>query len=159
VKEVLHGLRRLLFRAPSALYHCQFGWLLGHRFLLLTRRGRKTERVRQTVLESPALRSGYWGERGRLSLGFAGRLVQEIQASPALQIRVGRECYIPAQHFLSSDQAATFYAEWEHQHPIEARILPKILGIPNDGSESAHQDLSAAIWLVSFRPRVMLANS
>jgi hypothetical protein len=46
-----HGLSRLMVRAPVWLYRARLGGLLGHRFLLLTRSGRRTGRPRQTVLE------------------------------------------------------------------------------------------------------------
>ena len=65
------GILRLVFRLPTYLYRYRFGWLLGHRFLLLTHRGRKTGRVHQTVLEVIAYDSATresivlsgWGER------------------------------------------------------------------------------------------------
>jgi hypothetical protein len=40
-----------LLRAPVALYGVRGGWLLGHRFLLLAHRGRRSGRVHRTVLE------------------------------------------------------------------------------------------------------------
>jgi hypothetical protein len=46
-----HGLLRLGFKLPIALYRARLGWLLGHRFLLLTHRGRKSGKIHQTVLE------------------------------------------------------------------------------------------------------------
>lgn len=39
-----------LYRLPILLYRVNLGWLLGHRGLLLTHRGRKTGLLRQTVL-------------------------------------------------------------------------------------------------------------
>ena len=45
------GIVRVAFRLPVYLYRANLGWLLGHRGLLLTHRGRKSGRVYQTVLE------------------------------------------------------------------------------------------------------------
>jgi hypothetical protein len=39
------------FFAPVSLYRLHLGWLLGHRFLLLTHTGRRSGLRRQTVLE------------------------------------------------------------------------------------------------------------
>ncbi len=39
------------FTVPILLYRARLGWLLGHRFLLLTHRGWKTGKIRRTVLE------------------------------------------------------------------------------------------------------------
>jgi hypothetical protein len=45
------GLVRIAVRLPILLYWLGLGWLLGHRFLLLTHRGRVSGQVRHTVLE------------------------------------------------------------------------------------------------------------
>jgi hypothetical protein len=64
------GVLRLAFRLPIYLYRLDLGWLLGHRFLLLVHRGRKTSLLHQTVLEvvlyDPTIRESVvasaWGE-------------------------------------------------------------------------------------------------
>ena len=54
------GALRLAFRLPIYLYRLGLGQLLGHRFMLLTHRGRRSGRVYQTALEvvryDPSLR-------------------------------------------------------------------------------------------------------
>jgi hypothetical protein len=45
------GALRVAFRLPIHLYRHDLGWLMGHRVLLLTHRGRKSGRVRRTPLE------------------------------------------------------------------------------------------------------------
>jgi hypothetical protein len=45
------GALKLAFRLPIYLYRLHLGWLLGHRFLLLVHRGRKTGLLHQTMLE------------------------------------------------------------------------------------------------------------
>lgn len=45
------GLVKRLLRLPALLYERDLGWLLGHRFLLLTHRGRTSGRTYRTVLE------------------------------------------------------------------------------------------------------------
>ena len=65
------GALRLAFRPPIYLYRLGLGQLLGHRFMLLTHRGRRSGRVYQTALEvvryDPSLRetvvASGWGER------------------------------------------------------------------------------------------------
>ena len=146
------GIVRLLLRLPIFLYRRHLGWLLGHRFLLLTHRGRKSGRIRRTVLEvvrfDPATRESIvvsaWGMR-------ADRY-RNIQAAPALKIQTGTECYVPVQRILSADEAYACLSAFERDHPIEAWILPHLLGIPYDGSDSAKRALVAAVRLVGFRP-------
>jgi hypothetical protein len=50
-KPVPKGFTQLLMRAPLLLYSMGLGWVLGGRFLKLRHRGRKSARVRETVLE------------------------------------------------------------------------------------------------------------
>jgi hypothetical protein len=45
------GWLRALLRVPTLLYRVHTGWLLGHRFLLLTYVGRKSRARHRTVLE------------------------------------------------------------------------------------------------------------
>jgi hypothetical protein len=64
------GIVRLALWLPAYLYSANLGWLLGHRFLLLTHRGRRSRRARRTVLEvlhyDPVTRESLvvsaWGE-------------------------------------------------------------------------------------------------
>ena len=65
------GASRLAFRLPIYLYRLDLGRLLGHRFLLLVHRGRKSGLLRETVLEvllhDPATNESVvlsaWGEK------------------------------------------------------------------------------------------------
>jgi len=43
------GASRLAFRLPIYLYRLNLGWLLGHRFLMLVHRGRRSGLLRETV--------------------------------------------------------------------------------------------------------------
>ena len=113
------GIVLRLYRLPVLLYRLDLGWLLGHRGLLLTHRGRKTGLLRQTVLEvivyDPAARksvvlSGY-GERADW--------YRNITTEPALEVQTGRERYVPAQRFLAPEETLAAIAEYERRHPLE----------------------------------------
>ena len=54
---------RWLFRLPVYLYRCHCGGLLGHRFLLLIHRGRRTGRRYETVLEVMEYRAARRGAK------------------------------------------------------------------------------------------------
>jgi len=59
------GLLRLLLRAPILLYRARAGWLLGHRFVYVAHRGRRTGARREVVVEvvcylPAAPRSPWW---------------------------------------------------------------------------------------------------
>ncbi len=89
------GILRLAFRMPVNLYRLGLGRMLGHRFLFLIHRGRKSDLLREMVLEviryDPTTRetvvlSG-WGERSDW--------YRNIEASPALEVRTGRDRNVP----------------------------------------------------------------
>lgn len=147
------GLVRLLFRLPVHLYRRRMGFILGHRFLLLTHQGRKTGQPRQTVLEvlryDPTTRESVVIS----ALGERADWYRNIQARPALLIQAGRQRYVPQQHLLSTDEAYEFFTSWERQHPLEARLAALVLGWDYDGSPASRRALAESLRLVAFRPR------
>ncbi|MGZ6320715.1 MAG: nitroreductase family deazaflavin-dependent oxidoreductase, partial [Ktedonobacterales bacterium] len=89
------GLLKWGFNLPIALYRARLGWLLGHRFLLLTHRGRKTGMIRHTVLEvvhfDPATRESTvlsaYGERADW--------YHNLLVHPAVEVQTGWSLYVP----------------------------------------------------------------
>lgn len=121
------GLLRLAFRLPVFMYRCRLGWLLGHRFLRLTHRGRRTGAMHETVLEvlhyDPAMRE---------SIVFSGRgaradWYRNIEAHPALAVRTGRQCYVPEHRVLDHAEVAAVSARFAREHPRETRLIAPIL--------------------------------
>jgi len=92
---------RLAVRLPICLYRLNLGWLLGHRFLLLVHRGRKSGLLRETVLEvilyEPAIRESVvvsaWGEKADW--------YRNVVATPTLEVWTGGQRYVPEQRFLA----------------------------------------------------------
>lgn len=147
------GIVLRLYRLPILLYWFNLGWLLGHRGLLLTHRGRKTGLLRQTVLEvityDPAAResvvlSGY-GERADW--------YRNITAAPALEVQTRRERYVPAQRFLAPEENLAAITEYERRHPLAARVFARVFDYPLGGSEAARRDFAESVRLVAFRPQ------
>jgi deazaflavin-dependent oxidoreductase (nitroreductase family) len=147
------GILRLVFRLPVHLYRANLGWLLGHRGLLLMHRGRKSGRVYQTVLEviryDPAtcesvVVSG-WGERSDW--------YRNIKASPALEVRTGRERYAPKRQFLAPGENQAIISEYARRHPLTSRFLAKAFGYPLRGTDAARREFAESLRLVAFRPR------
>jgi deazaflavin-dependent oxidoreductase (nitroreductase family) len=146
------GALRLAFRLPIYLYRFDLGWLLGHRFLLLVHRGRKSSLLHQTMLEvvlyDPSIRESVvlsaWGEDADW--------YRNLQKGPAIEIRTGRESYEPLQRFLSPEEANAPMASYERRHPWAARILGRLLGYPLGGPEAARRAFAESVRLVAFRP-------
>ncbi|HLZ72607.1 MAG TPA: nitroreductase family deazaflavin-dependent oxidoreductase [Dehalococcoidia bacterium] len=93
---------RWALRLPSTHYRLQLGWLLGHRFLLLTHRGRRTGRAHQTVLEFVCHKRRT--DEYIVAAGWGGRVgrYRNLLANPALAIRIGRRHFTPVQRFLTT---------------------------------------------------------
>ena len=135
------------------LYRANLGWLLGHRGLLLTHRGRKSGRVYQTVLEviryDPATRESVvpsgWGERSDW--------YRNIKASPALEVQTGGERYAPEQRFLAPDENQAIIFEYARRHPFASRFLGMAFGYPLRGTDAARREFAESLRLVAFRPR------
>jgi deazaflavin-dependent oxidoreductase (nitroreductase family) len=85
LKSIPSGALRLAFRLPIYLYRLNLGWLLGHRFLQLVHRGRRSGLLRETVLEvlhyDPATGESVvlsaWGEKADW--------YRNVEATPALE--------------------------------------------------------------------------
>src|SRR5215207_5074947 len=147
------GALRLAFRLPIYLYRLGLGQLLGHRFMLLTHRGRRSGRVYQTALGvvryDPSLRetvvASGWGERSDW--------YRNLKAHPALEIRTGRERYAPEQRFLTPEEVYQEIVDYERRHPWAVRIVPSLLGFRLDGSDAARRAFANSVRMVAFRPR------
>jgi deazaflavin-dependent oxidoreductase (nitroreductase family) len=146
------GLLRHAFRLPIYLYRLDLGWLLAHRFLLLTHKGRKSGRVYQTVLEViryDPFRQETVAVSGR---GEKSDWFRNISASPALEIRTGRERYAPKQRFLTPEEVYKEIVDYERRHPWAVRIVPPLLGFKLDGSDAARRSFADSLRMVAFRP-------
>jgi deazaflavin-dependent oxidoreductase (nitroreductase family) len=142
-----------LFRAPVWLYRLRLGWLLGHRALLLTHRGRKSGRRYQTVLEvvhyDPVTRESVvvsgWGKRADW--------YQNIRASPAIEVRTGRSRYVPSYRELTPEESYQVVGEYVRRRPRLLRPIVRWLGFSIDGTEDARRAHAGRLLLLGFRPR------
>ncbi len=146
-------LLRLFFKTPIVLYRLRMGWLLGSRFLLLTHKGRRTGRTRQTVLEvvgydraiPEAVVIAAWGVRAQW--------VRNLEARPAIGVQIGRACWTAPEHrILDPKRAAEVIAAYRHEHPLAARAIGKLLGWPLDATSPAYEQFVQTLCAVAFRP-------
>jgi deazaflavin-dependent oxidoreductase (nitroreductase family) len=145
------GFARLAFQLPIQLYHLGLGWVLGHRFLLLTHRGRVSGRIRQTVLEvvryDPARRE-YTVVAG---FGAQADWYRNLLAHPAIEVQSGRDRFHPTQRFLTPTEGSGVLAWYEQYHPRALRGLVRIMRYPYDGSTESRLALATALPMVAFR--------
>jgi deazaflavin-dependent oxidoreductase (nitroreductase family) len=140
-------------RLPIYLYRLELGWLFGHRFLMLTHRGRKTGLLRQTVVEVIHYDPGTQESIVLSALGARADWYRNVQAGPPLEVQTGRHRYVPEYRVLSTDQAHEVWTAFERSHPWEARIANHLFGWTYDQTEAGRKELAGAILLVAFRPR------
>ena len=130
----LHG----AFKLPTLLYHAHLGWVVGHRFLMLTHRGRRTGWVHETVLEVL-----HYDPVTQESVVFSGR---------------GRRAdwyrNITAHPVLTGEEATRFISQWAREHRWEARLVAPVLRrLGWSGAEAAtHHGFPRDAVLVAFRP-------
>jgi deazaflavin-dependent oxidoreductase (nitroreductase family) len=149
-------------RVPVYLYRWRFGWLFGHRFLLLTHTGRRTGLRRQTVLEVVEYRKQ--GPEVVVANGF-GRdsdWLLNIEAGPGEEVTIGAQHFAASHRFLGEDEAARVIEGYEHRNrfiaPIVRRGFSWLLGWKYRGGESDRRRLVRQLPLLAFRPRAAQAQ-
>jgi deazaflavin-dependent oxidoreductase (nitroreductase family) len=151
----LSPLVRKALHAPVALYHLGAGPLFGHRFLLLTHRGRTSGRTYETMLEVVEWRP----QRGEAvvlaGLGRRAQWLRNVQAGGAVEVRIARRrIHQPATRILDRDEAAAALAGYERRNriaaPIVRRVLSRLAGFDYDGSDAARRRLVDTLPLVGF---------
>lgn len=140
-----------IFKLPVLLYQLRLGWLLGKRFMQLTHVGRRSGKVRKTILAvlrfDEATRAVY-----TVSAWKGSDWYYNIQSTPALQIEIGSVCYIPKQRTLSAEEIATMLIEYRKRHPVFARIICRIPGWNADSTYDEFLELSCTLRGVVFEP-------
>jgi deazaflavin-dependent oxidoreductase (nitroreductase family) len=151
------GAVKWLLKVPVALYAANLGWLLGHRFLLLAHRGRRTGRVYRTPLEVLA-----WDEAAREAVVMSGfgrtsAWYRNVLAGDPVELRIARLRFAPRARELDTEEAARVFAAYERRNriaaPLMRAILSRLAGFRYDGSEAARRRLVQALPLVAFRSR------
>jgi deazaflavin-dependent oxidoreductase (nitroreductase family) len=129
------GVPRGARAAPRWLYRLHLGCVLGHRFLLLTHRGRRSGRLYTTVLEvaryDPATRESIvvsgWGDRANWYCN--------VQVAPALEIETGGQPYLPTQRFLTPKEVYRELRDYLRRHRWAMPIARRLFGLRFDGSD------------------------
>lgn len=145
------GLLRLLLRFPILLYRMHIGWLLGHRFLLLTHVGRNSGMLRRTVLEVVNYESSKhrciiasgWGEKAQW--------FKNIIADPNVHVILGSHTHQAIARRLGREEAELEFRDYAHRHPWSMKQLNKsMLGEPFNGRDEDFQQLAAQVPLVEL---------
>jgi deazaflavin-dependent oxidoreductase (nitroreductase family) len=156
------GVLWYLFRVPVSLYRWHFGWLFGHRCLLLTHIGRRTGLRRQTVLEVVEYRRE--GPEVVVANGFGPNSdwVLNIEARSGEEVTVGTLHFAASHRFLDEAEAMKVIEGYEHRNrliaPIVRRGFSWLLGWQYRGGEGDRRQLVKQIPLIAFRPATAQAT-
>jgi deazaflavin-dependent oxidoreductase (nitroreductase family) len=146
---------RRALRIPTLLYRIGAGPLLGHRFLLLTNRGRRSGRIYRTILEVVS-----WDVARREAVvmsGFGPRAgwYLNVLDGGAEEVRIAAARFHPAVRELETDEAVRVVAGYERRNrfvaPVVRVIFSRLAGFRYDGSEEARERLVDALPLLAFR--------
>lgn len=150
-------LLKFVFDLPSWFYQRGWGWMLGSRVLAVTHKGRRSGREFQTILETMSFDKESGESVVASAYGSGADWYRNIQKEPASRIITGRLDYVPEQRFLADSEAREAADRFCREHPLEARLVPRVLlaigaAIPTDSDLSPAETL-ATLPMVAFRPR------
>lgn len=141
-----------IFKLPVVLYRLHLGWVLGTRFMQLTHVGRRSGKVRRTVLAvlrfDPHTNVIYAVSAWQGSDWYAN-----IQAAPALSVETGMVRYAPVQRTLSPEEITTTFLDYCARHPLFSRMICRIPGWKWDSTPEEFLALARTIRGVAFAPQ------
>ncbi len=146
---------RGILRAPRLLYRHEMGWLLGHRFLQLRHRGRRTGLIHETVLE--VVRWDPDDQSATVMSGFGPRAdwLRNIHSNAEAHIDIGRDSFDASFRVLDDEEAARVFEAYERRNvalrPVIRLVLSRLLGWRYDGTPAARARLAAQLPTVEFR--------
>ena len=148
------GLLRVLLRLPIWLYRAHAGWLLGHRFMLLTHIGRKSGRLRQVVLEVVQYDPGTGVSVVASGWGEESNWFRNVQKTPTVTVTLGRRRFKATAVRLAQSEAELALLDYAHHHPLAFRELSKLMiGRRLRGTAEDCRWMAHAIPLVAFQPK------
>lgn len=150
-------LLKTLFDMPAWFYRHGWGWMLGKRALALTHRGRRSGNEFRTILEAVSFDPETRESIVASAYGSDADWYRNIRAEPALRVTTGRLDYVPEQRFLTTDETRAAAERFCREHPLEARLVPRVLpsigaAIPDDTDLTSAEQL-ATLPMVAFRPQ------
>ncbi len=149
------GLQRLLFRAPVLLYRAGLGVLMSRRFVYIAHTGRVSGKRRDVVLEVARFDQtvpevfvvAAWGRRADW--------LRNIEAAPAIEVRVGRRRWPrPVHRFLDQVEMTALLHDYHRRHPRAWAALAPRLGLDATSPDAGIAEAAQTFPAVAFRPSV-----
>jgi len=78
--------------------------------------------------------------------------VRNLQASPATRLQLGPDSFVPAQRFLSDDEALDVVRHFRTRHPARLRLARAAMGWNDLRQDDIARDFVRTHPFVAFRP-------
>jgi deazaflavin-dependent oxidoreductase (nitroreductase family) len=143
-------------RRPACLYDIGAGRLLGHRFLLLTHRGRRSGQLHRTMLE--VVRWAPDKREATVMSGFGPRANWwlNVLAGGAVEVRIAELRFEPEARPLEKAEAMLALEGYERRNriarPVARAALSRLAGFRYDGTPERRGRLVEALPLLALRP-------
>ena len=131
-------LLRIALRAPNALYRLHLDRLLGHRFLQLTHKGRRTGAPHKTVLEVVGRHRTTGAHYVAAGWGKKSDWYRNILAYPEVGVRVAGHTFDATARTLDGAEALRVLEAYERDYKIAAREIKRLFGYPTISALAAH---------------------
>jgi deazaflavin-dependent oxidoreductase (nitroreductase family) len=144
------------FKAPVVMYDVGLGRAVGHRFLLLTHRGRRSGLVHRTMLEvlrwEPASRTAYVIS----GLGRDSQWLKNLEAGQGLEVRCGSDRFVPEHRMVTTDEAVVVLEEYETAHRLAARVIAPVLNrladVDYDRTDASRRKVVEQLPVLALKP-------
>lgn len=150
-----HWWPRLVARAGhliDRLYRWRLGWLLAHRFAVLTHVGRRSGKTYRTALWVYRYRPET-GEITVLSVWGESDWYRNIRKTPATLIQIGRRSIVPGrQQLLGTDDIVAIEKEFRREHPWIARGQALLMHWPWPATDVQLKTMAEQMRAVTFSP-------
>lgn len=144
------GLFKHFLHAPTWLYRCHLGFVVGKRFLMIEHRGRKSRKLYRTVLEVAGRNQnrGEWIVNS--GTGPNADWYRNVKAGGVDAVSIGSARRPAGVRFLQADEAASVFADYERAHRKAAAKLMDMMGVSYDGTEVGRIEMMHKIPMVAF---------
>jgi deazaflavin-dependent oxidoreductase (nitroreductase family) len=145
-------LRRLLFRAPIAVFRSGFGWLFAGRLALVEHTGRRSGAARFVVLEIVEQDPRTGAVIVASGFGPAADWYRNLLSCPRGRMRIGRRWVPVNAQKLPADQAIAVMARYADRHPRLVRRMAGLLRLPAAPGTPAHAAIGSGIPFLILTP-------
>jgi len=146
------GIRAVLWRLPIWLFRLRLGFLMGHRMLLLTHKGRISGKERYAMLEVIKYEEATNTHYVASGFGEKSDWSQNISKTPDVTIQVGNDKFPARAERLSLDKARAVFHDYNQAHPNAVRNLAKLVGYEIGSSQEDMIAFLDMIPVVAFHP-------